>query len=82
MLNPTMILVVILSTIGGFSLFIEPYIMTGGGPVNSTLSAMLYIYKQAFYFNHMGYAAMLGFSFAVIIFLVVIVQKKVVEREV
>lgn len=82
MLNPTIILVVILSTIGGFSLFIEPYIMTGGGPVNSTLSAMLYIYKQAFYFNHMGYAATLGFFFALIIFLVVIVQRKIVERDV
>jgi uncharacterized protein (TIGR00730 family) len=31
-INPTMIMVMILSTIGGFSLFIEPYVMTGGGP--------------------------------------------------
>ncbi|MDZ7314826.1 MAG: sugar ABC transporter permease [candidate division KSB1 bacterium] len=82
MLNPTMLLVIILSTIGGFSLFIEPYILTGGGPMNRTLSAMLYIYKQAFYFNRMGYAATLGFFFALIIFGVVLVQRKVVEREV
>ncbi|NOX88617.1 MAG: sugar ABC transporter permease [Calditrichaeota bacterium] len=80
-LNSTMVLVVILSTIGGFSLFIEPFVMTGGGPMNSTLSAMLYIYKQAFYFGHMGYAATLGFFFAFIIFLVVLVQKRVVERK-
>ena len=38
MINPTIFLVVVLSTIGGFSLFIEPYIMTGGGPLNQTLS--------------------------------------------
>ncbi len=82
MLNPTVILVMILSTIGGFSLFIEPYIMTGGGPMNRTLSAMLYIYKQAFYFNRMGYAATLGFFFAFIILAVVLVQRKVVDREV
>lgn len=82
MLNPTIVLVVVLSTIGGFSLFIEPYIMTGGGPMDSTLSAMLYIYNQAFYFNHMGYAATLGFFFATIIFLVVILQRKFIEREV
>jgi len=82
MLNPTIVLVVVLSTIGGFSLFIEPYIMTGGGPMDSTLSAMLYIYNQAFYFNHMGYAATLGFFFATIIFLVVILQRKFIERDV
>lgn len=82
MLNPTVVLVVVLSTIGGFSLFIEPYIMTGGGPMNSTLSAMLYIYNQAFYFNHMGYAATLGFFFASIILIVVILQRKFIEREI
>ncbi len=80
-LNSTMLLVIILSTIGGFSLFIEPFVMTGGGPMNSTLSAMLYIYNQAFYFGHMGYAATLGFFFAFIILIVILVQKKVVERE-
>jgi multiple sugar transport system permease protein len=81
MLNPTIVVIFILSTIGGFSLFIEPYIMTGGGPMNSTLSAMLYIYNQAFSFNHMGYAAALGFVFALIILLVVTVQRRVMETE-
>jgi ABC-type sugar transport system permease subunit len=78
-LKNTMVLVVVLSTIGGFSLFVEPFVMTGGGPLNSTLSAMLYIYKQAFYFGHMGYASALGFFFAAIILLVILVQKKVLE---
>lgn len=80
-LNNTIMLVIILSTIGGFSLFIEPFVMTGGGPLNSTLSAMLYIYNQAFYFGHMGYAATLGLFFALIILLVILIQKKVIERE-
>ena len=80
-LNSTMVLVVILSTIGGFSLFIEPFVMTGGGPMNSTLSAMLYIYNQAFYFGHMGYAATLGIFFAFLILIVVLIQKKFVERK-
>ncbi|NOZ61686.1 MAG: sugar ABC transporter permease [Calditrichaeota bacterium] len=82
MINPTMIMVVILSTIGGFSLFIEPYIMTGGGPLGSTLSAMLYIYQQAFSFYHMGYAATLGFFFAAVVFSVILIQKKVIESDV
>ncbi len=81
-INPTLFTVVVLSTIGGFSLFIEPYIMTEGGPLNTTLSAVMYIYKQAFQYYHMGYSATLGFCFALIILLVVIVQRRYVEREI
>lgn len=81
MINPTIFMVVILSTIGGFSLFIEPYIMTGGGPMNTTLSAVLYIYKQAFQYYNMGYSATLGFFYAIIIMTVVILQKKLIEKE-
>jgi len=81
MVNPILIMVIVLSTIGGFSLFIEPYIMTGGGPLDSTLSVNLYIYQQAFSFYKMGYAATLGFTMAVIIFVVVLLQRKVFERE-
>ena len=81
MINPTIFMVVILSTIGGFSLFIEPYIMTGGGPMNQTLSAVLYIYKQAFQYYNMGYSATLGFFYALIIMTVVILQKKFIEKE-
>jgi len=82
MINPTIFMVVILSTIGGFSLFIEPYIMTGGGPLNTTLSAVLYIYKQAFQYYNMGYSATLGFFYAIMIMTVVILQKKFIEKEV
>ncbi len=80
-INPTIFMVVVLSTISGFSLFIEPYIMTGGGPLNSTLSAVLYIYKQGFFYYHMGYSATLGLFFALLILSVVAIQKKFVEKE-
>jgi multiple sugar transport system permease protein len=81
MINPTVMLVIILSTIGGFSLFIEPYVMTSGGPLSSTLSAVLYIYKQGFFFYHMGYAATLGFFFAGIILIVIFLQRRYIEKE-
>jgi multiple sugar transport system permease protein len=81
LINPTIFMVVILSTIGGFSLFIEPYIMTGGGPLNTTLSAVLYIYKQAFEYYNMGYSATLGFFYAILIMTAVIIQKKTIEKE-
>jgi multiple sugar transport system permease protein len=81
MLNPTIMLVLVLSTIGGFSLFIEPYVMTGGGPANSTLSGILYLYKQAFFFSKMGYATTIGFFWAMMIFTVVLLQRRFVETE-
>jgi ABC-type sugar transport system permease subunit len=81
MINPTIFMVVVLSTIGGFSLFIEPYVMTGGGPLNSTLSAVLYIYKQGFFYYHMGYSATLGLFFALLILSVVAIQKKFIEKD-
>ena len=81
MLNPVLMTIIILSTINGFSLFIEPYVMTGGGPVNSTLSMNLYMYKQAFDFYKMGYAATLGIVLAGLIFVVVALQRKFIERE-
>ncbi|MFC1483450.1 carbohydrate ABC transporter permease [Candidatus Neomarinimicrobiota bacterium] len=81
MLNPVLLTVIILSTINGFSLFIEPYVMTGGGPLNSTLSMNLFIYKQAFSFYKMGYAATLGFVLAAMVFAVVAVQRKLIEKE-
>ena len=82
MLNPTVVVIVVLSTIGGFSLFIEPYVLTGGGPMQSTLSGMLYIYNQAFSFGHMGYAATLGFVYALVILGVVVLQRRMIEQDV
>ena len=81
LLNPTIMLVLVLSTIGGFSLFVEPYVMTGGGPAGSTLSGILYLYKQAFSFSKMGYASTIGFFWALIIFAVVLLQRRFVETE-
>ncbi len=79
-INPTVVMVMILSTIGGFSLFIEPYVMTGGGPLNSTLSSVLYIYKQGFFYYHMGYAATLGLFFALLILVVIFIQRRVIDK--
>ncbi len=80
-INPVVVIVLILSTLGGFSLFIEPYVLTNGGPMNSTLSGVLYIFKQAFGFFRMGYAATIGLALAVIVLTVVLIQRKFVERE-
>jgi multiple sugar transport system permease protein len=77
MLLPQTVLVVTLSTINGFQLFIEPYVMTGGGPLNRTLSLVLYLYTNAFSYQKMGYAAAIGVALALMIGAVVALQRRV-----
>lgn len=76
-LLPQTILVVTLSTINGFQLFIEPYVMTGGGPLRRTYSIVLYLYTNAFSYQKMGYAATIGVALALMIGLVVAIQRRV-----
>ena len=77
-LLPQTILVVTLSTINGFQLFIEPYVMTGGGPLRRTYSVVLYLYTNAFAYQKMGYAATIGVALALIIGGVVLIQRRVI----
>jgi multiple sugar transport system permease protein len=79
-LLPQTILVVTLSTINGFQLFIEPYIMTGGGPLRRTYSVVLYLYNNAFAYQKMGYAATIGVALALIIGAVVLIQRRVIGK--
>lgn len=81
LVKPQTIAVVTLSTINGFQLFIEPYIMTGGGPLRRTLSITLYMYKNAFSYQKMGYAATLGLALALMIFLVLMLQRRVLGTD-
>ncbi len=80
LLLPQTVLVVTLSTINGFQLFIEPYVMTGGGPLRRTFSVVLYMYTNAFSYQKMGYAATIGVALAVIIGTVVAIQRRVIGR--
>lgn len=79
LVRPAMFLVVVLSTIAGFNLFIEPYVMTGGGPLESTLSVVLYMYKHAFSFLDMGYAATVDVALALIVLAVVSLERRLLE---
>jgi len=79
-LLPQTLLVVTLSTINGFQLFIEPYVMTGGGPLRRTYSVVLYLYTNAFAYQKMGYAATIGVALALIIGTVVLIQRRTIGR--
>jgi len=70
MLAPTFVFVGVMTLIGDFQLFAEPYVMTQGGPAHSTLSIVLYMYEEGFRWWSLGYAAALAFVlFAIILVL-------------
>ena len=79
-LLPQTVLVLTLSIINGFQLFIEPYVMTGGGPLRRTYSIVLYLYTNAFSYQKMGYAATIGVALALIIGGVIFLQRRVIGR--
>ena len=73
LLRPTSFFVLLVSTVSavaGSQAFDLIYVMTKGGPDNSTSLAVFYIYEQAFQFNNYGYAAAMA-SFLVIILLLI-----------
>lgn len=57
MLSPTIFFNLIMGVLGGFQVFLQAYIMTGGGPDNSTMFYALYLYNKAFKDLQMGYAS-------------------------
>lgn len=77
MLAPTTLFISIITMIGFFQLFAEPYIMTQGGPLNSTLSIVQYMYQEGFRWWNMGYSASLAFVLFFIIFIATMIQMKV-----
>src|SRR5207302_1592939 len=61
MLRPTLLLVSILTVAGYFQLFAEPYVMTRGGPLQSTVSVLYYMYEQGFKWWDLGSASAVAF---------------------
>lgn len=74
MLRPTLLLVSILTVAGYFQLFAEPYVMTQGGPVQSTVSVLYYMYEQGFKWWDLGSASAVAFLLFLMILAVTAVQ--------
>jgi len=69
----------ILTVSGAFTVFNEPYIMTGGGPGNSTQVLATYMYNQGFFQGQMGYASSIASLIFVITLVVSIIQMVVLR---
>lgn len=81
MMRPIILFTFILSTIGSFQIFTEPYIMTGGGPMQSSLSVVQYLYNSGFQQFRMGYASALSYVLFAIIFVASYFQIKIGSGE-
>ena len=76
MLKPTSIMILTTTLIDAFKLVIQPMVMTQGGPLNSTLTPVYYIYRSGFTDRMVGYASSITVVFGLIIIVFTIFQRK------
>ncbi len=81
MLRPTILFMTVITTIGYLQLFEEPFVMTGGGPLDATLSVTMYMFQQGFTFFHQGYASAIAYVLFVIVAIVAVLQFKFLRSD-
>jgi multiple sugar transport system permease protein len=74
LLAPTFFFVGVTTMIGYFQLFAEPYVMTQGGPLESTYSLVMFMYEQGFRFWRIGFASAIAFVLFLIILAATVIQ--------
>ncbi|MFD5568872.1 carbohydrate ABC transporter permease [Streptomyces cadmiisoli] len=79
LLRPTMLYVTVMTTIGFLNVFEEPFVMTNGGPSDSTLTVSLLMYREGFNFFNMGYASSMAYTLFVIILAVTLLQMRLLK---
>jgi len=82
LLSPTTYFILLVSMIGAFKVFALPLFMTGGGPLNRTLTMVYSVYQQGFQYFRMGYAAAQAYVLFAIIFLVTMLQRRILAGRV
>jgi multiple sugar transport system permease protein len=79
-LSPIILYNLVMQTISAFMVFTQVAVMTDGGPNNSTMVYALYVYKQAFSYNHMGYACAMAWVMLVIMSAITLVIFKTSKK--
>ena len=80
LISPTMFFNVVLTIIGSLSVFSLAYIATGGGPNYATYVYVYHLFKNAFEFSQMGYAAALAWLFFIIVLVLTLFQFRLSNR--
>ena len=65
-----------MSIMGSMKVFGQIYVMTGGGPANSTMVVVYYLYQQAFEFYRTGYASAVAWILFAVILVFTIIQMR------
>ena len=73
-LAPVVLLVSVLTMAGYFQLFAEPYVMTQGGPLQSTVSVLYFMYEEGFKWWNLGFASAIAFVLFLLMFAVTMLQ--------
>lgn len=81
LLKPTAIFVLLTTLISAFKLIVQPMVMTQGGPMNSTMTMVYYIYQTGFTDRLVGYSSSIALVFTTMIGLVTIAQRKLVKED-
>jgi len=81
-LAPILAIVSILTVAGYFQLFAEPYVMTQGGPLQSTVSVLYFMYEEGFKWWNLGSASAVAFLLFLFIFAITALQVRVARRSV
>jgi len=74
MISPAIFFVVVIGFINSFQVFTQAYIMTEGGPADSTLFYVLYLYRHAFNYFKMGYASAMAWLLFIVIVVLTYIQ--------
>ena len=80
MLSPLLVMVSILTIAGYFQLFAEPYVMTQGGPLQSTVSVLYFMYEEGFKWWNLGSASAVAFLLFLFVFGVTALQLRMARR--
>ena len=80
LLSPTTFFVLVITLINAFQVFEQTYVLTKGGPANSTVTLSYYVYQNAFQFFQMGKAAAVAYVLFALLFVVTLVQFRVQKR--
>lgn len=81
MLKPVTFFVVVMSIAKSFQVFGQVYVMTQGGPSNSTLTIVNYLYVVGFTWFEMGYAAAIAYALFALLLVITVIQFRMVSRE-
>jgi len=81
LLRPAILFLAVITSAGYLQLFEEPFVMTGGGPLDSTLSVAMYVYEQGFSFLNLGYASAVAYALFVAIVVLAFIQFRLLRSE-